>query len=98
MEPVIDVHTHLGDILYPGGGSLIEKKGVRKARIFDPISISEVLLHRDFGGGDTLYRLMGRWVTRAERARNFTATGKTAGSPWTRPGSPTVHACPSHPT
>lgn len=74
MEPVIDVHTHLGDILYPGGGSLIEKKGVRKARIFDPISISEVLLHRDFGGGDTLYRLMGRWVTRAERARNFTAT------------------------
>lgn len=74
MEPVIDVHTHLGDILYPGGGALIEKTGVKKAWIFDPISISEALLHRDFGGGDTLYRLMGTWVTRAERARNFTAT------------------------
>ena len=74
MEPVIDVHTHLGDILYPGGGALIEKTGVMKAMIFDPITISEALLHRDFGGGDGLYRLMGRWVTRAERARNFTAT------------------------
>lgn len=74
MEPVIDVHTHLGNILYPGGGSLIEKTGLKKIGIFDPISISEALLHRDFRGGDKLYRLLGRWVTKAERARNFMAT------------------------
>ncbi|HPR56657.1 MAG TPA: amidohydrolase family protein [Deltaproteobacteria bacterium] len=74
MEPVIDVHTHLGDILYPGGGSLIEMTGVKKARIFDPISISEAFLHRDLVGGQALQRIMGDIVTRAERARNFTAT------------------------
>ena len=27
---IIDAHTHLGNILYPGGGELIEKTGVKK--------------------------------------------------------------------
>ena len=74
MYAAIDAHTHLGDILYRGGGDLIDKKGVVKPRIFDPISISEAILHRDLGGGYLLYRLLGKWVTKAERARNFTAT------------------------
>jgi uncharacterized protein len=74
MQAIIDAHTHLGDILNHGGGSLIEKKGVKKARIFDPISVSEALLHRDFGGGDALFKLLLKWVVRAERARNAVAT------------------------
>jgi hypothetical protein len=27
---IIDIHTHLGDILHPNGGQLIFKKGIRK--------------------------------------------------------------------
>ena len=67
---------HLGNILYPGGGSLIEKTRVEEDRHLRPsISISEALLHRDFRGGDKLYRLLWEGgVTKAERARNFMAT------------------------
>ena len=28
---IIDIHSHLGDILYPNGGQLIFKQGVRKS-------------------------------------------------------------------
>jgi predicted TIM-barrel fold metal-dependent hydrolase len=72
---IIDAHTHLGDILDPGGGSLIEKGAVGKERVFDPVSIAELQLHSDpFGLNKALYTALGRWVTRAERARNLTAT------------------------
>ena len=74
MDIIIDAHTHLGDILYPGGEKLIEKKGIKKKRIFDPISISEACLHRSYGLDDLLNRLLARWVTIAERQRNLTAT------------------------
>ena len=75
MHPIIDAHSHLGDILYPGGGSLMGRRGVRKERVFDPITIAERSLHRDFLGlSKVAYRSMRRWVTRAERARNRTAT------------------------
>ncbi|KAF0194525.1 MAG: hypothetical protein FD169_1729 [Bacillota bacterium] len=33
--PIIDVHSHLGDILYPNGGELIYKKNVVMPKIFD---------------------------------------------------------------
>ncbi|MCU0844781.1 MAG: amidohydrolase family protein [Spirochaetes bacterium] len=71
---IIDIHTHLGDILHEGGGSLIGKTGVRKRRIFDPVSISESMLHRDIGFNRALERLLERWVVNAEQARNATAT------------------------
>lgn len=74
MYSIIDAHTHLGNILDPDGGSLIERKGAGKTLAFDPISLSEALLHRDFGGGDMLFRLILKWVVKAERARNLTAT------------------------
>jgi uncharacterized protein len=32
---IIDIHTHLGDILYPNGGDLIDKKGVRKKIFYE---------------------------------------------------------------
>jgi predicted TIM-barrel fold metal-dependent hydrolase len=75
VEPIIDAHTHLGDILEPDGGSLIGQTGVEKAPIFDLVTLAERRLHRDpLGLGGVLYALMRRWVTRAERARNRTAT------------------------
>ena len=72
---IIDVHCHLGDILYPDGGRLIWEKGVRKAGGFDIISISEHNLHHSMGGSLALvnYFLSGL-VTRAEQKRNAAAT------------------------
>jgi len=75
MDPIIDVHGHLGNILEPGGGALIGQIGVVKERITDPVSLSERRLHATpVLVGKIGYRLFRRWATRAERARNATAT------------------------
>ena len=78
MSPIIDAHSHIGDILYPGGGRIIEQKGVRKKLIFDPITISQMGLNRDYGLGNLPYRIFLHWVIRAEQERNFTATRENA--------------------
>lgn len=78
MSPIIDAHSHIGDILYPGGGKIIEQKGVRKKLIFDPITISQMGLNRDFGTGNLAYRIFLHWIIRAEQERNFTATRENA--------------------
>jgi hypothetical protein len=39
VDQIIDAHGHLGDILEPGGGALIEKIGVVKERVHDPVVI-----------------------------------------------------------
>jgi len=73
---IIDIHTHLGDILYPNGGKLIDQKNVRKKIFYDIISQSELMLHN--GISDTLdkwlYKKVYNLATRASRARNATAT------------------------
>jgi predicted TIM-barrel fold metal-dependent hydrolase len=77
VDRIIDFHSHLGDLLYPNGGELIGRtRVVKPAILFDAISMAESRLHSDFLGlgGRTLYSLMGRWITRASRARNATAT------------------------
>ncbi len=75
MEAIIDAHGHLGDILNPQGGRLIDAVGVGKSSLFDPAEISERTLHRDWIGlARPIYALLGRFITRAERARNATAT------------------------
>lgn len=73
---IIDIHTHLGDILYPNGGKLIDQKNVRKKIFFDVISLSESLLHTGISDAmdQWLYKKMYSLVTRASRARNATAT------------------------
>ena len=70
---IIDVHTHLGNILYPNGGKLIEQKGVTKKLVIDPISLSEMLLHLDVGAID-FESWLGRLIVKADRERNLTAT------------------------
>jgi predicted TIM-barrel fold metal-dependent hydrolase len=75
VDRIIDVHCHLGDILEPGGAALIDRHGVVKQRVFDPVDAAERALHAGpVWVGKLLYRIAGRWVTRAERARNATAT------------------------
>lgn len=75
VEPVIDAHSHVGDILYPGGASLIDKTGVTKAAVFDPAALGERFLFQDpLSIAKPLSRLFGRCITKGERARNFTAT------------------------
>lgn len=72
--PIIDVHSHLGDILYPNGGELIYKKNVVMPKMFDLQTLNEKGLNRTYGLGTLPYKLLGYWATKAERARNFTAT------------------------
>jgi predicted TIM-barrel fold metal-dependent hydrolase len=75
VDPIIDAHGHLGDILYPGGGRLIDALGVEKKAVFDPTAVSEAWLHRDpLRLGRLGYGLFAAGITRAERARNATAT------------------------
>ncbi|MEW6443031.1 MAG: amidohydrolase family protein [bacterium] len=73
---IIDAHSHLGDILYPGGGAIIWKRGVKKKILFDLVTSSEWGLHTLLSGrrGAIFYRLMLDSITRSERARNAAAT------------------------
>ncbi len=70
MDKIIDIHSHLGNNLYHNGGEIIEKKGVNKKIIFDPISISEFGLHRVKGFEGILYK----WIKNATRERIKIAT------------------------
>lgn len=72
--PIIDIHSHLGDILYPEGAELIYKQNVSMPKMFDLQTINEKGLNRTYGLGALPYALLGYWATKAERARNFTAT------------------------
>ena len=70
MDKIIDMHSHLANNLYHNGGVIIEKKGIKKKIIFDPISISEFGLHRLTGFEGVLYK----WIKNASRERIKTAT------------------------
>ncbi len=76
MEPVIDIHAHLGDILYPGGGDLIGKSGIKKRHWFDLVSISEWFLHRLADGVDESYfgTRLHRQELKHSLKRNLTAS------------------------
>lgn len=78
MQTIIDFHSHLGDILYPGGGGLIEKRDIKKKIWFDPITLGQFSLNRHFGLGKIQHRLFSSWFVKAEQARNATATRENA--------------------
>jgi len=71
---IIDVHTHLGNILYPNGRELIYQKGIVKKAVNDPQDLNERLLMRNFGLGKLIYRLTHNSTTRAQVVRGMTAT------------------------
>ncbi|QGT99577.1 hypothetical protein SYNTR_0984 [Candidatus Syntrophocurvum alkaliphilum] len=71
---IIDVHCHLGDILYNDGGKLIYETGVKLPVEFDPQNINEKNHMQEIGMNSIPYTVFGYWSTKAQRARNFTAT------------------------
>ncbi len=72
---IIDAHTHLGDILYPGGGELIYEKGSRKKTMIDLVSVSEAVLFKTNAAMEWLMNnVLEDQITKACRARNKTAT------------------------
>jgi len=72
---IIDVHTHLGDILSPDGGKLIYHIGVKKQRVLDFISVAELGLYKTNPVTEWAFKsLLQDQVTKAARARNLTAT------------------------
>lgn len=68
--PIIDIHTHLGDVLYPDGGDIIESGHLRKKVLFDPLNLQE---KRDWQGIRGA-RLMENQAIKAGMARSATAT------------------------
>ncbi len=74
MNKVIDIHAHLGDCINLKGGDLINKQVLVKQGKFDPISMSEAVLHRKFGLGKMPHRLFKWLIAKAERDRSATAT------------------------
>lgn len=71
---IIDIHSHLGDILNDDGGQLIYRKNVVMEKMWDPQTTNENQLNRSLGLGALAYALTEYWATKAQRARNFTAS------------------------
>ena len=68
--PIIDVHTHLGDVLVPNGGDIIEDGRVKKQMLLDPLHFFESVLWRGIPLPDWVFDR----VTLAGAARSATAT------------------------
>ena len=72
--PIIDIHGHIGNILYPFGGNLIFKTGVK----FPPSAIlqlsDEKYLFRDKFPAAILNKIFPMWSMNCERSRNAAAT------------------------
>ena len=71
---IIDVHTHLGDILYPNGGELIDKTGMQAKSLFDTgwlTALFQYKLGEELKEPGKFARSM---ATYSGRQRNFGAT------------------------
>ncbi|MBI9074354.1 MAG: amidohydrolase [Desulfatibacillum sp.] len=96
-HPIIDAHTHIGDILNKGGGEIIWKKRVSKSMILDPISLWGWVGYRNFGLGNLLYRLsLSRAVT-AEQVRSQAGTLENLRTSMDRLGVTHSACMPIHP-
>ncbi len=71
---IVDVHTHLGDVLWPGGGAIIREKGLDKRSILDPVTMLEGTGYRETFFGEFLRALLANWATVAEQKRSASAT------------------------
>ena len=76
MEPIIDIHAHLGDICFPQGGALIGKTGVRKDHWFDMVSLSEWFLHRFATDDSNFDSHRNRLEIKSSLMRNDTASSE----------------------
>lgn len=93
---IIDIHCHLGDILFPGGGSVIESE-TPMAKPFDPDWPRRRLLYRMPDNWLYTRPVMQRLMSRAERLRNFTATRRNLARAMDRYGVEAAVALPVAP-
>lgn len=72
---IIDIHCHLGDILYPNGGNAVMGR-LPMARPLDPDALRRLFLYGFHGLDESFYKHRHvEWLmTRAERLRNATGT------------------------
>lgn len=79
---IIDIHSHIGDILNKNGGDLINKKGIRDRNLFDTGFKIGNLFDAGFYAGLIKYQNNGKelpkfvawWKTRSGQKRNASAT------------------------
>lgn len=71
---IIDVHGHLGDILYPHGGELIFKTGIKFPVSFWEWFLCERVLYKETFFFRTAEKISPYWSVKRERKRNFAAT------------------------
>lgn len=70
----IDIHSHIGNILYPSGGSLIFREGVKFPQSTGLQYLDEKNLFRETSAAVILNKLFPMWSVNCERRRNEAAT------------------------
>lgn len=71
---IIDAHGHIGDILYPGGGELIFKTGIKFPGSFLQWFLCERVLYRETFLYKAANKISPMWSVMRERKRNAAAT------------------------
>lgn len=71
---IIDVHGHIGDILYPGGGELIFKTGIKFPASFLEWFLCERVLYKETPLYRAAEKISPYWSVKCERRRNAAAT------------------------
>lgn len=71
---IIDAHGHLGDILYPDGGKLIFRTGIKFPVSFWEWFLCERVLYRETFFYKAAEKIAPYWSVKAERKRNAAAT------------------------
>jgi hypothetical protein len=70
----IDIHSHIGNILYPSGGNLIFKTGIKFPHSTGVQFFQERSLFRKAFAITVIKKLFPMWDTNCERRRNASAT------------------------
>ena len=71
---IIDVHSHLGDILYPNGGDLISRTGIEFPKSTLIQRLYEKSLYRETPATQIINAIFPMMFANNERRRNFAAT------------------------
>lgn len=70
----VDIHSHIGNILYKNGGKLIFKTGLKFPKSTGLQLLDEKNLFRDISFAVLLNKIFPMWATNCERRRNAAAT------------------------
>jgi len=94
---IIDIHTHLGDILYPDGGKLIDRKNIQKKfslilSLFPNFYCTTGFPIRLISGRIKRFIL---WLPERHEQEMPQPHWKICGHPWMRPELIKVCVCPS---